>query len=544
VTCFRPLIVVVTAFPFFLTPMLCGQSTDAEQKSESPQDPLQRPRAENKASRKQENAYKRWIREVQLIITPEEEAAFRKLSNDAERESFIEQFWQRRDHTPDTAENEYKEEFYRRLAYADEHFSAGKPGRDTDRGRMYILHGPPDTIDAHPAGGPYVRTAEEGGGQTETFPFEIWRYRHLDGIGQEVEIEFVDTCGCADYHMTLDRGEKDAGTHVPGMGPTDMELLGRSSKADRLRGGVETLGPSLFGGNRESKEFDRIMQAALLSAPPPVKMGTREDVRIKFRYNLLPFNVRVDFVRASADLDLVPITIQVADADLAYASKDGLQHASVQIYGRLTTLTGKVVQAFEEHLRLNVPPEEAKNFAGKTSMYQEVVSLRPGRYRLDLVIKDVLADKAGVSSQAISVPELGGGDGLTASTLIVADVMEPVAKGDIGRDSFVLGPMRVRPRLPQAGGDAAMFLRNERVNAWMEAYNLQGTAVVRYELLDVVSKAPVFELEEEVAAAANQITVKKMLPQEKLTPGVYRLKVTVKDASGQAIEREETFAVR
>ena len=153
--------------------------------------------------------YKKWLDEdVRWIITDEERTAFKQLSNDEERDQFIEAFWQRRDPTPDTIENEFKEEHYRRMAYANEHFAAGIPGWKTDRGRIYIMYGPADEIESHPSGGSYERPMEEGGGETSTYPFEDWRYRYLEGIGQEVIIEFVDTCMCGDYHMTMDRSRK------------------------------------------------------------------------------------------------------------------------------------------------------------------------------------------------------------------------------------------------------------------------------------------------------------------------------------------------
>ena len=191
-------------------------------------DPLKRnPNEKQKKTKKRalkqefSKPYKKWLDEdVVWIITDEERAAFKQLSNDEERDNFIEAFWQRRDPTPDTEENEYKEEHYRRIAYANEHFAAGIPGWKTDRGRMYIMYGKPDEIDSHPSGGTYERPMEEGGGETSTFPFEDWRYRYLEGIGQEVIIEFVDTCMCGEYHMTIDRSEKDALLMTPNAGLT------------------------------------------------------------------------------------------------------------------------------------------------------------------------------------------------------------------------------------------------------------------------------------------------------------------------------------
>ena len=269
-------------------------------------DPLKRPPTEKQKKQQKRNlnvelskTYKKWLNEdVVWIITDEERAAFKQLSNDEERDNFIEAFWQRRDPTPDTEENEYKEEHYRRIAYANEHFAAGIPGWKTDRGRIYIMYGPPDENDSHPSGGSYERPIDEGGGETSTFPFEDWRYRYIEGIGQEVIIEFVDTCMCGDYHMTLDRGEKDALLYTPNAGLTLYEQMGMSSKASRFSsGGLERLGQGPNSSSLQGKEFDRLEQFAKLQAPPPVKFKDLEEiVNTKIITNLMPFDVRSDFV--------------------------------------------------------------------------------------------------------------------------------------------------------------------------------------------------------------------------------------------------------
>ena len=249
-------------------------------------DPLKRqPNEKQKKQQKKSlkielsKTYKKWLNEdVAWIITDEERAAFKQLSNDEERDNFIEAFWQRRDPTPDTEENEYKEEHYRRIAYTNEHFAAGIPGWKTDRGRIYIMYGPADEIDAHPSGGTYDRPMEEGGGTTSTFPFEDWRYRYLEGIGQEVIIEFVDTCMCGEYHMTLDRSEKDALLETPNAGLTLYEQMGLSNKASRFSGGgLERLGAGPDSSSLQSKQFDRLEQFAKLQAPPGEVQGSGRD---------------------------------------------------------------------------------------------------------------------------------------------------------------------------------------------------------------------------------------------------------------------------
>src|SRR5882762_3372695 len=289
-------------------------------------DPLKKPltqkqKKKNEKGLKQElrGPYKKWLDEdVAWIITDEERQAFRQLSNDEERDQFIEAFWQRRDPTPDTEENEYKEEHYQRIAYANEHFAAGIPGWKTDRGRMYIMYGPADEIESHPSGGSYERPMEEGGGETSTFPFEDWRYRYLEGVGQEVIIEFVDTCMCGDYHMTMDRSEKDALLNTPNAGLTLYEQMGMASKADRFSGGgLERLGTGPFSANNQTKQFDRLEQFYKLQKPPAVKFKDLEEVvSHKINVNMMPFDVRTDFVRVTSDTVLVPVTIQIKNRDV------------------------------------------------------------------------------------------------------------------------------------------------------------------------------------------------------------------------------------
>jgi len=256
------------------------QAQPASNQSDEP-DPLKRERTdkekfEAKKALRQElkGAYKTWLnQDVVWIITDEEARAFKQLSNDEERDAFIEQFWLRRNPNPDSPENEFREEHYRRIAYANEHFAAGKPGWKTDRGHIYIAYGKPDSTESHPSGGSYQRPMEEGGGETSTFPFETWHYRYLEGIGDNIDLEFVDTCQCGDYHFTIDRGEKDALMHTPGAGLTQWEEMGMAKKADRFKGGFENLGTGPLSSSQASKEFDRIELAAKIFAPPPIKFS-------------------------------------------------------------------------------------------------------------------------------------------------------------------------------------------------------------------------------------------------------------------------------
>jgi GWxTD domain-containing protein len=527
-----------------------------------PVDPLKRPLGdkEKKANEKRfkqevSGSYKKWLDEdVRWIITDEERAAFKQLSNDEERDQFIEAFWQRRDPTPDTIENQFKEEHYRRIAYANEHFAAGIPGWKSDRGRMYIMYGPADEIESHPSGGSYDRPMEEGGGQTSTYPFEDWRYRFIEGIGQEVIIEFVDTCMCGDYHMTMDRSEKDALLYTPNAGLTLYEQMGMASKTSRFNGGLERLGTGPFSQDLQTKQFDRLEQFAKLNKPPPVKFKDLEEiVSHKITVNLMPFDVRADFVKVTSDTVLTPVTIQVKNRDITFVNKEGVQRGTVNIFGRVATLSGRIAQTFEDTVQVDVPAELLPKTAENSQVYWKALPLKPGHYRLDIVVKDVNGDRVGNWSKSLMVPDFGD-EHLTNSSLIVADQMYPVATKDIGTGSFVIGTMKVRPRVPPADGKPISFKRSQKMNFWMQVYNLsvdekthKPSATIEYDVVNTATNRAVVhttESTEQMGNVGEQVTLQKSLSAGNLEPGMYRIEIKVNDnISKQTVGPTATFSV-
>jgi GWxTD domain-containing protein len=551
--------------PTSTAPTSAATVTSSQAQPTDEVDPLKRkPNEKQKKAQKRSlnielsKTYKKWLNEdVVWIISDEERAAFKQLSNDEERDNFIEAFWQRRDPTPDTEENEYKEEHYRRIAYANEHFAAGIPGWKSDRGRMYIMYGPADEVDSHPSGGSYERPMEEGGGETSTFPFEDWRYRYLEGIGQEVIIEFVDSCMCGDYHMTIDRSEKDALKYTPNAGLTLYEQMGMSSKASRFSGGgLEQLGAGPMSSQLQSKQFDRLEQFAKLQAPPPVKFKDLEEiVNTKLITNLMPFDVRSDFVKVTGDTVLVPITIQMKYRDITFANKDGVQRGTVNIFGRVSTLTGRVVQTFEDTAQVDVPAELLPRTAENSSVYWKALPLRPGRYKVEIAVKDVNGDRKGLWSRGIVVPEYSD-DKLSTSTLIVADQMEAVPTKDVSTGSFVIGVTKVRPRVAPANGKPALFKRSrdQKVNFWMQVYNLgvdekthKPSATFEFDIVNVATNKPVVqktESTEQMGNVGEQVTLQKSIASANLQPGIYRIEIKVNDnISKQTVDPSATFAV-
>jgi len=542
-----------------------AQSAPAQNQPADAVDPLKRPVTEkekkkNAKALKQElsKPYKKWLDEdVVYIITDEERAAFKQLSNDEERDNFIEAFWQRRDPTPDTEENEFKEEHYQRIAYANEHFAAGVPGWKTDRGRIYIVFGKADEVESHPSGGTYERPMDEGGGETSTYPFEQWRYRYIEGIGQEVIIEFVDTCMCGEYHMTMDRSEKDALLMTPNAGLTMWEQMGMASKAQRFSGGgLERLGVGPQSSMLESKQFDRLEQFFKLQQAPKIKFtDLTEEVNSKVILNPMPFDVRSDYVKVTGDTVLVPITIQMRNRDMTFANKDGVQRGTVNIYAKLSTLTNKIVQTFEDTVQVDVPAELLPRTAENASVYWKALPLRPGRYKLYIAVKDVNGDRKGIYSRSIMVPEYSE-DKLATSSLIVADQMEPVPTKAIGSGSFVIGTMKVRPRVAPADGKPALFKRDkdQKLNFWMQVYNLgvdekthKPSATIEYDITNVQTNKQIIQKVESTDTMGNvgdQVTLQKSIVSANLQPGIYKIQIKVNDnISKQTVDPSAVFAV-
>ena len=131
--------------------------------------------------------YRKWLDEdVRWIMTTAEREEFLALSTDEQRARFVVAFWEQRNPTPGSKENPFKEEHYRRMAFANEHFVAQVQGWKTDRGRIYVIYGPADSIAKKP---------QEG----QKFPEEVWTYVHVPGGGENVSLRFVDDCVCGFY---------------------------------------------------------------------------------------------------------------------------------------------------------------------------------------------------------------------------------------------------------------------------------------------------------------------------------------------------------
>jgi len=490
-------------------------------------------------------AYKDWLeKDVAYIITDEERKAFKKLQTDDERERFIEEFWRRRDPDPDTDENEYREEYYERIAYANEHFASGIPGWKTDRGRIYIMWGKPDETESHPSGGAYNRESYEGGGSTSTYPFERWFYRYLPGVGSGVEIEFVDPTGSGEYRIARNPDEKDALLHVPGAGLTLAEEMGLSDKGDRISnlGGV---GMPNYQREQDSP-FSRLQILADLQRPPQIKFNDLASAvnTPVIEDNPLNFDVRVDFFRQSDERVITAFTVQTDNQNLVFKDSGGLQEATLNIFGKITHVSGRRAGVFEDPVTTRATPEELTEAKERKSAYQKAVALSPGRYRVDVIVRDTASGATGVRHVGFEVPKYDTAK-LSTSTLVLAAKLEGL--GDqpaVGM--FTIGNVKVIPNV------SGTYHKGTPVGIYMQIYNagidqttLRPSVDVEYALMKdgkEIFKAP--EDWRGNSDAGQRLTLARLLDSRSLNPGDYSIEVRVRDrVSGQSLVQTAKFTI-
>jgi len=507
-------------------------------------------RNERKKKEELKSVYKNWLeQDVSYIITDEERKAFKALKTDEERDQFIEQFWLRRDPDPDTPENEYKEQYFERIQYANEKFTSGIAGWRTDRGRIYIMFGKPDELESHPAGGQYERPSWEGGGSTSTYPFETWWYRYIEGIGSDIEIEFVDPSGSGEYRIARSPDEKDALLYTPNAGLTLAESLGMSDKADRITGIGNSSGRQMFGGRAKDQPFEKLQLLADLQRAPAIKFP---DLQVKadlpeIASDILPFSVRTDFFRIGAESVATSFTMQFDHADLAFKNQGGVYSGQVNIYARLTGLSGRRAGNFEDVVQTTRYSEDQLSVGqAQRSVYQKNVVLPPGRYKIDVVSRDIVSGKTGILHHSFEVPRYQEKQFAT-STLILASSIEPLDNRAIPAGQFIIGRYKVRPFVSavyKPGQNLALFL--QVYDADMDQATLQPALRVEYsvskggqEILHIIedgkTKMGLIDMK------GQQLIIARAIPlQDKLAePGTYTVTAKITDLVSQKVVMPE-----
>jgi hypothetical protein len=336
--------------------------------------------------------------------------------------------------------------------------------------------------------------------------------------------------------------------YVPGAGLTLAEQEGLSDKSARFLNSDGThMAPSATGGRSQAlDEFTRLELAAKIWQPPTVKFKDLEEVvSSRIVRDQIKFDYRFDFLRVAGDSVLVPITLQIPNNQMSFQSKDGVHTASLNLFARVSSLSGRTVQTFEDTIRRDFPDSLLQASLRSSSIYQKAVPLRPGLYRLDVVIKDTTSNNVGVVNTRLAVPPFDD-DKLQASTLILADEISAVAAKDIGVGMFVIGSTKVRPKLDHS------FTPAQPMGIYLQLYNLKiddkthkNNASIDFEIFQGnQSIKHVVQTSEQLHQSGEQLTVQESVPLQNLPPGKYRIDVKATDAvANQTVSRTSEFTV-
>jgi hypothetical protein len=406
------------------------------------------------------------------------------------------------------------------------------------------MYGKPDERETHPMGGAYERPSYEGGGSTSTYPFEIWFYRYLAGVGSGVEIEFVDPTGSGEYRIARNPNEKDALLMIPGAGLTLAEQMGLSDKGDRIVG-ANGIGNAQYQREQDSP-FSRLQLLADLSRPPQVKFNdlqTAVNTGV-VEENPLNFDLRVDFFRQSDERVITAFTVQAENHDLVFQDSGGLQQARMNIFGRITSVAGRRVGIFEDPVITTATPEELSDAKDRKSAYQKAVPLAPGTYKVDVIVRDTSSGATGIKHLGFTVPRYDQ-QKLSTSTMILAAKLESLSdQPAVGQ--FVIGTAKVIPNV------SGIYHRGQPVGVYIQIYNagidqttLRPSVDVEYVLSkDGKEMGKQTEDWRGMSDSGQRLTLARLIDTRALPAGEYEVAIRIRDrVTGQSLAPAQKFSV-
>ena len=495
--------------------------------------------------------YDKWLNEdVVYIITDDERSVFSKLRTPEEKDAFIEEFWRRRSSTPNRDTNEFREEHYRRIAHANAKFGSGIPGWKTDRGRIYIMFGEPAEIEDHAGGENYVRKPYEGGGRTAVYPFQMWRYRYLEGIGDDVEIEFVDQSWTGLYKMAMNPWDKDMLLNVDGLGLTFRERLNLARRDQRPGLHPGYLNDASFqarsGMRLKDAPFQRMLQYFDLQRPPVIKQKELQSiVETRVSFNTLPLKFALNFVWMDSEKALVPITMEIDNQSLTFQVVNGNHKARVALYGVVTGLNGRVMAEFEDAIASEYSADRFPQGRLQKSMYQKPVLLPAGVFKVDLIVKDLGSGNMGTVSTSLTIPKLQT-ETLACSPVVLAKFIQPMDTFPDAPQTFVIGDLKVVPNVTRTYRPA------DQLGVYLQVYNSgrdqtdsKPRLITQFAILHegkVVSQLTDQAGTSVDYASEQRAVLARRLSLQGLPPGQYTLRVSVQDTlTGQSASQESRF---
>ena len=396
--------------------------------------------------------HKKWLNEdVVYIISQNEKEVFKSLKTDELRENFIRTFWRRRDPSPDTSLNEFREEHYRRMRYVKVNYFEGEAGWRTDRGRIYIMFGPPDFLETNPGGargflfGASAPTAE--------FPSEVWTYRHLPGVKTRlgrIEFMFINYYNSGAYQLSLDPAISNALRNIsiptryvgygdmPEAGDRALNPLELSEQARNLTGPSEL--EKLFMLTELTKSRGEVLEELERSSRLRKLKGL-----VNSRESMIPLTIfaRENFMQGERGQTYVPISVEIAAYNLGFKRTKDTYEGSINFYIEVKNTEENVVYQASDRLEMSLREESYQRRFSDYYQYRHGFSLSPGEFSLHLVVWDEFNSNVGYVDKRLVIPQFSM-DKFALSEIILARNIrvveaeppprqtEPQPKGEFG----------------------------------------------------------------------------------------------------------------
>jgi hypothetical protein len=415
------------------------------------------------------------------------------------------------------------------------------------------MYGKPDEQESHPTGGTYDRPMNEGGGTTSTYPFEKWWYRHIDGVGDDIDIEFVDQSNSGEYKIAMSPEEKDALINVPNAGLTYAEQMGLAQKTDRPYFNPEGYGdvnnPENMFARAKDNPFSRMEQYFSVQRPPQIKFeDLKSIVTANVTFTSFPYDLRTDYMKLSADKVLVPVTIELSNKDLEFKKETEFSRGAVNVYGVVKSLSGRIMYEWEDVINVEYSDQYFEEGKNKRSEYQKIISVPPGqRYRLDLVLKDTNSKNVGSLSRVLNIPKYEE-TALQSSSIILANSIAPTRTTSDQLQQYVIGDMKVVPNV------RSEYLQGQNLLPYMQVYNMDIDQTKQNPSLDVTftiknGDKVIEELKgnpfnSEQLFYGLRVVVLGKIPLNAISPGKYKLEIKVVDnISNKSVSTTADFKV-
>lgn len=498
---------------------------------------------------------------IKWIISENETEQFESLASDEERLDFIKRFWERRDPTPNTSTNEYKDEFYSRVEFANQNFREGIPGWRTDRGRILIIHGPPDQqqYDSRPRG--------EGFGANHGSNTILWTYFSLPTakfFKGRMSLVFQPNVGMTEQDVTLGESQmaRTQARNLWNRGGARFDDMDLAVQYRLVAAGP----PAAFSGRGVGRPASGIGDYArhvedLFRSPGDLldeweeenvrqessRLDLREQIKTAVTFNSLPVYMTAQEFYGNKGAT-VTVNWQVPLSALNFTKKDSGYEGKIDLITQVTDKSGQLIDEFFKSFTLIYSEDEFEQKKTQDFRYVNEFHLPAGTYRVTTVIRDIESESLGSSTQEIRCVYLSEAS-LTMSGLVLSRTSQAVQE-----DSILPADLRFSSTdqgdedwliIPES--DLA-FSRDEKMMVYFKLYNSKvnedgvSSVVVSYRFLqdDSVVKKTNPRAVGHLIDEKGVITYGSMIELDDLKPGIYSLQVNAIDFASKSYAIKRT----